>query len=136
MTTRTSRTSCSPAPSEQRLWTTRSTRCRARRCRRSCCSTTSGSSTRSERPHRRTWDDLMDLVPVFNDAGVAPISLAGQSRWTNMMWLEFLYDRIGGPDVWDAIFNGESDAWSDPAALEASTKVQDLVKANGFINGF
>ncbi|HLS64570.1 MAG TPA: extracellular solute-binding protein [Ruania sp.] len=83
-----------------------------------------------------TWDDLMDLVPVFNDAGVAPISLAGQSRWTNMMWLEFLYDRIGGPDVWDAIFNGESDAWSDPAAIEASTKVQDLVKANGFINGF
>src|SRR5699024_4422083 len=69
-------------------------------------------------------------------AGVAPISLAGQSRWTNMMWLEFLYDRIGGPSVWEAIFNGESDAWSDPAAIEASTKVQDLVKANGFINGF
>jgi raffinose/stachyose/melibiose transport system substrate-binding protein len=83
-----------------------------------------------------TWDELMALVPVFNDAGVAPISLAGQSRWTNMMWLEFLYDRIGGKEVWAAIFAGEPDAWSNPAALEASTKVQELVEAGGFITGF
>ena len=32
-----------------------------------------------------------------NSKGVAPFSLGGQSRWTNMMWLEFLLDRIGGP---------------------------------------
>lgn len=83
-----------------------------------------------------TWDELMALVPVFNDAGVAPISLAGQSRWTNMMWMEFLYDRIGGKEVWAAIFAGEADAWSNPAAIEANTKVQDLVKAGGFITGF
>lgn len=83
-----------------------------------------------------TWDELMALVPTFNDAGVAPFSLAGQSRWTNMMWMEFLYDRIGGKEVWAAIFAGEADAWSNPAAIEANTKVQDLVKANGFITGF
>ena len=78
----------------------------------------------------------MALVPKFNAAGIAPFSLGGQSRWTNMMWLEFLFDRIGGPEVFQAVFDGEKDAWSNPAAIDALTKVQDLVKANGFIKGF
>jgi raffinose/stachyose/melibiose transport system substrate-binding protein len=83
-----------------------------------------------------SWGDLMSLVPKFNDAGVAPISLGGQSRWTNMMWLEFLFDRIGGPEVFQAVFDGEKDAWSNPAAIEGLTKAQDLIKANGFVKGF
>ena len=53
-----------------------------------------------------------------------------------MMWLEFLFDRIGGPEVFQAVFDGEKDAWSNPAAIDALTKMQDLVKANGFIKGF
>lgn len=84
----------------------------------------------------QTWDDIMALVPVFNDAGIAPFSLGGQSRWTNMMWLEFLFDRIGGPDLWRSIYDGEADAWSNPDAIDALTKVQELVEAKGFITGF
>src|SRR5262245_48804542 len=83
-----------------------------------------------------TWEDIMALVPKFNAQNIAPFSLAGQSRWTNMMWLEFLFDRIGGPEVFQAVFDGEKDAWSNPAALDALGKVQQLVSANGFINGF
>ncbi|MET0419713.1 MAG: extracellular solute-binding protein [Actinoplanes sp.] len=83
-----------------------------------------------------TWDELMALVPKFNAAGVAPFSLAGQSRWTNMMWLEFLLDRNAGPEVFDAVFAGEKDAWSNPAVLQMCTQIQDLVKANGFSKGF
>jgi raffinose/stachyose/melibiose transport system substrate-binding protein len=52
------------------------------------------------------------------------------------MWLEFLFDRMGGPDVFQAVFEGEKNAWSNPIAIQALTKVQDLVKANGFITGF
>ncbi|WP_326824182.1 extracellular solute-binding protein [Streptosporangium sp. NBC_01756] len=83
-----------------------------------------------------SWGDIMALVPKFNAAGIAPFSLGGQSRWTNMMWLEFLFDRIGGPEVFQAVFDAKKDAWSHPAALEALTKLQDLVKADGFIKGF
>nr|WP_205709303.1 extracellular solute-binding protein [Kineococcus siccus] len=83
-----------------------------------------------------TWEEILALVPKFNAAGIAPFSLGGQSRWTNMMWLEFMFDRVGGPEVFDAVFNGEADAWSNPASLQALTMIQDLVKANGFINGF
>ena len=78
----------------------------------------------------------MNLVNTFNSKGIAPFSLGGQSRWTNMMWLEFLLDRIGGSQVFQNVFEGKKDAWSDPAVKDMLTKVQDLVKANGFIKGF
>jgi raffinose/stachyose/melibiose transport system substrate-binding protein len=84
----------------------------------------------------QSWGDIMSLVPKFNAAGVAPFSLGGQSRWTNMMWLEFLLDRIAGPEVFQSVFEGKKDAWSNPAVTDMLTKVQDLVKANGFIKGF
>jgi raffinose/stachyose/melibiose transport system substrate-binding protein len=84
----------------------------------------------------QSWDDIMALVPKFNAAGVAPFSLGGQSRWTNMMWLEFLLDRTAGPEVFQNVFAGKAGAWSDPAVLDMLTKIQDLVKANGFIKGF
>ena len=38
--------------------------------------------------------------------------------------------------MFDNVFAGKADAWSDPAVLDMLTKVQDLVKANGFIKGF
>ncbi|MEV7967955.1 extracellular solute-binding protein [Sphaerisporangium sp. NPDC088356] len=84
----------------------------------------------------QSWGDIMDLVPKFNAKGIAPFSLGGQSRWTNMMWLEFLFDRIGGSEVFQAVFDAEKDAWSNPAAIEGLTKMQELIKANGFIKGF
>ena len=84
----------------------------------------------------QSWGDIMDLVGKFNAQGIAPFSLGGQSRWTNMMWLEFLFDRIGGTEVFQAVFDGEKNAWSNPAAIDALTKTQELVKANGFIKGF
>lgn len=83
-----------------------------------------------------SWGDIMDLVPKLNAKGIAPFSLAGQSRWTNMMWLEFLFDRIGGSEVFQAVFDGEKDAWSNPASIQGLTEMQKLIKANGFIKGF
>lgn len=84
----------------------------------------------------QSWGDVMDLVPKFNAKGIAPFSLGGQSRWTNMMWLEFLFDRMGGTEVFQAVFDGEKNAWSNPASLQALGEVQKLVKAQGFIKGF
>ena len=83
-----------------------------------------------------TWEELMGLVDTFNDAGIAPFSLGGQSKWPNLMWLAYLVDRIGGPEVFQAVLDGEEDAWSDPAVIEALTKIQELVDAGGFVEGF
>ncbi|WP_433016147.1 extracellular solute-binding protein [Kribbella sp. CA-294648] len=84
----------------------------------------------------KSWGDILDLVPKFNDKGIAPFSLGGQSRWTNMMWLEFLFDRIGGSEVFQNIFDGKPNSWSDPSALKALEEMQKLIKAGGFIKGF
>lgn len=84
----------------------------------------------------KTWDELMALVPKFKAAGVAPFSLGGQSKWPDLMWLEYLVDRIGGPEVFNNIAANKPGAWSDPAVVEALTKIQQLVDAGGFINGF
>ena len=84
----------------------------------------------------KTWDELMALVPKFKDAGIAPFSLGGQSRWPDLMWLEYLVERIGGPEVFANIAANKPDAWSDPAVTEALTKIQQLVDAGGFANGF
>jgi raffinose/stachyose/melibiose transport system substrate-binding protein len=84
----------------------------------------------------QTWGDILDLVPKFNAKKIAPFSLAGQSRWTNMMWLEFLFDRIGGSEVFQAVFDGEKNAWSNPVAIQALTEMQKLIKASGFVKGF
>ncbi|MFI8089245.1 extracellular solute-binding protein [Streptomyces sp. NPDC086080] len=84
----------------------------------------------------QSWDDIMALVPKFNNKGIAPFSLGGQSRWTSMMWLEFLFDRIGGSEVFQAIIEGEKDAWSNPDAIKALTMIQELVEAEGFVKGF
>jgi raffinose/stachyose/melibiose transport system substrate-binding protein len=84
----------------------------------------------------KTWDEMMALVPKFKAAGIAPFSIGGQSKWPEVIWLEYLVERIGGPEVFANIAADKPGAWSDPAVTEALTKIQDLVDAGGFINGF
>ena len=84
----------------------------------------------------KTWDELLALVPVFNNIGIAPLALGGQSQWPELMYLEYLVNRIGGPDVYQRILDGTPGAWSDPAVIQATTMIQELVDAGGFINGF
>jgi raffinose/stachyose/melibiose transport system substrate-binding protein len=83
-----------------------------------------------------TWDDLLRDVKTLRDKGVAPISLGGGSKWPYLMWIEYLVDRIGGPDVFQNILDDKPEAWSDPAVIKATTMIQDLVKAGGFADGF
>lgn len=83
-----------------------------------------------------TWDELLDSVAALKDAGVAPFALAGGSKWPLLMWQEYLVDRVGGPEVFNAILAGEKDSWSAPAVVRANTMIQDLVRAGGFAKGF
>lgn len=83
-----------------------------------------------------SWEDLLGTIEKAHSAGVAPISLAGQSRWTSMMWLEYLLDRVGGPDVFAKIAAGEPDSWLDDAVVEMGKKVEELLEAKAFVEGF
>ncbi len=83
-----------------------------------------------------TWADLLSLVDTFKAQGTIPIALAGGSKWPELMWIEYLVDRVGGPDVFAKIAAGEKDSWSDPAVAQALTYIQDLVNAGAFGQGF
>lgn len=83
-----------------------------------------------------TYDDLLDAVDVFKKEGVTPITLPGAQGWTELMWLEYLLDRVGGADKFQAVADGEEGAWSDPAMLEALQMCQDLAERGAFGSNF
>ncbi|WP_371573458.1 extracellular solute-binding protein [Streptomyces sp. NBC_01314] len=84
----------------------------------------------------KTWDDLLALVKKFKAEGIAPISMGGASKWPDLMWLEYLVDRVGGPETFANIAAGKKDAWSDPAVLKSAQMIKQLVDAGGFAKGF
>lgn len=79
-----------------------------------------------------TWDDLLSLVKAFSEKGITPLVVGGQDAWTELPYLEYLVDRIGGPQVFNAIASGESGAWSNPAVVRALQMIRDLVDAGAF----
>ncbi len=83
-----------------------------------------------------SWEEIKALVPKFKEAGVAPFALAGASKWPELIWLQFMVDRIGGPEAFQAVMEQEADAWSNPAFVEALTEIQEFVEAGGFQEGF
>jgi raffinose/stachyose/melibiose transport system substrate-binding protein len=81
----------------------------------------------------QTFTELLDAVGKLKAAGVqTPIALAGQSVWPELMWLEYLTDRIGGPDAFTAVIDGKAGAWQNAAFVDALTKIQQLVSAGAF----
>ncbi|XVU27964.1 extracellular solute-binding protein [Actinoplanes sp. CA-054009] len=84
----------------------------------------------------KTYADLLSLVDTFKAKGVTPIALAGSQGWTELMWLEYLLDRIGGAAKFQAIADGKPGAWQDPAVVKALEEIQNLVKRGAFGSNF
>jgi xylobiose transport system substrate-binding protein len=80
----------------------------------------------------KIMDDIMASIPTLAAAGVTPVALAGTDSWTELMWLEYLVDRIGGPKVLEKIESGDSSGWSYPAILKSAKQIKALVDAGAF----
>ncbi|MFJ3308405.1 extracellular solute-binding protein [Streptomyces sp. NPDC086549] len=80
----------------------------------------------------KTYDDLLAAVKKLKGDGVTPISLAANSKWPTLMYLEYLLDREGGSTVFDRIASGDPAGWKDPAVTAANTRLQELAKAGAF----
>ncbi|MFF7472717.1 extracellular solute-binding protein [Streptomyces sp. NPDC008092] len=80
----------------------------------------------------KTYDDLLAAVRKLKGDGVTPISLAANSKWPTLMYLEYLLDREGGSEVFDRIASGDPSGWKDPAVTAAATRLQELAKAGAF----
>jgi raffinose/stachyose/melibiose transport system substrate-binding protein len=83
-----------------------------------------------------TFAQLLSDVKVFDKNSVIPISLGNADQWEGLMYLEYLTDRIGGPQAFLNVEANNKGAWSQPAIQEALADIQTLVKANGFQVGY
>ena len=79
-----------------------------------------------------TWDQLLDINTKLKKAGITPFALGGADKWPELMWLEYLVDRIGGPEVFEKIQDGDPSGWGDPAVLKAAEMVKELIDDGAF----
>ncbi|WP_326696244.1 extracellular solute-binding protein [Streptomyces sp. NBC_01754] len=84
----------------------------------------------------RTWEDLQKAITTFKDAGITPFALGGAEKWPELMWMEYLLDRIGGPEVFRRIQDGDTDGWGDPAVLKTAQTVKELIDGGAFGKNF
>lgn len=80
----------------------------------------------------KTWSDLLKAIDKLKAAKVQPIALAGSQGWTELMYLEYFLDRLGGPDKFQAIVANKPGAWKDPDVVKSMEMVQDLVDRGAF----
>ncbi|PRZ17733.1 extracellular solute-binding protein [Nesterenkonia sandarakina] len=83
-----------------------------------------------------TWEDVEAAIETFNENDVAPFSLAGGSVWPALMWLQYLTDRHGGEEAFQAVVEGEEGAWDNESILFALETMQDLGENGGFIDTY
>ena len=79
-----------------------------------------------------TWDDLKSVVKTFKRKDITPFVLGGQDSWTELMYLEFLVDRLGGPEVFQRVAGGDNAGWGDPAFLKSLQMIRELVDMGAF----
>jgi xylobiose transport system substrate-binding protein len=86
----------------------------------------------------KTYADLQSLVQTFKSKGITPFALAGSgtSAWTELMWVEYLVDRLGGPGVFQKIQAGDWSQWKDPSVLKSAQMIKDLVSTGAFGTSF
>lgn len=84
----------------------------------------------------KTWDDLLGAVSKLKAAGVTPIALGGGDQWPTLMWFEYLYDRIAGPDLLKKALAGDKDVWASADSRKALKKIKELVDTGAFGKNF
>lgn len=85
----------------------------------------------------KTWDELMNVVKVLKSNNIAPFALANKTKWPGSMYYVYLVDRIGGSGVFQkAVDRAPGAGFAAPAFIEAGKRIQDLVKAGAFAQGY
>ena len=84
-----------------------------------------------------TWPQLLQVVSTLKSHNVIPFALGGKAMWPEMMIVQYLTERIGGPSALNDISQRKPGAsFNTPVWVKAATMVQDLVKMGAFEPGF
>ncbi|GAA3237565.1 hypothetical protein GCM10020256_57120 [Streptomyces thermocoprophilus] len=80
----------------------------------------------------KTWDELLAAVKTLKAKGITPIALGGGDQWPTLMWFEYLYDRIAGPELFNKALSGDKNAWAGEDSKKALSMLRELVDAGAF----
>lgn len=84
----------------------------------------------------KTWNQLLSDIQFFKSKGIIPISLGGQDNWPDLMYFEYLVDRLGGQQPFDNVMAGKPNAWSNPVITKALNMMKQLANMGAFEPGF
>ncbi|MFF3306446.1 ABC transporter substrate-binding protein [Streptomyces sp. NPDC002952] len=84
----------------------------------------------------KTWDELLAAVKKLKAADVTPIALGGGDQWPTLMWFEYLYDRVAGPELFKKALDGDKDAWASADSKKALSMLKELIDAGAFGTNF
>jgi xylobiose transport system substrate-binding protein len=79
-----------------------------------------------------TWDELLEAVEKLKAAGITPIALGGADQWTTLMWFEYVYDRVAGPELFEKALAGDTKVWESAASKKSLGMLKDLIDAGAF----
>ncbi|MEE6261410.1 extracellular solute-binding protein [Plantactinospora sonchi] len=88
--------------------------------------------TRADLRPPRTYAELLHLVDRFSADGTIPLALGGAQGWTELMYVMYLAERIGGPGTTADIVAGRPGAWTKPAVLRALHDARELAERGAF----
>jgi xylobiose transport system substrate-binding protein len=84
----------------------------------------------------QTWDELLSTVKKLKAKGVTPIALGGGDQWPTLMWFEYVYDRVAGPELFQKALGGDKSAWESADSKKALSMLKQLVDAGAFGTNF
>lgn len=84
----------------------------------------------------KTWDDLLSAVQVLKGKGITPFALGGGDQWPTLMWYEYVFDRVAGPELFRKALSGDRSAWESADARKALGMLKQLVDAGAFGSNF
>ncbi|WP_431032761.1 ABC transporter substrate-binding protein [Streptomyces sp. P6-2-1] len=79
-----------------------------------------------------SWDELLDVVKALKAKKVTPFALGGGDQWPTLMWFEYLYDRVAGPELFEKALSGDKSAWESAESKKALSMLRELVDAGAF----
>lgn len=79
-----------------------------------------------------TWPEMEAAVAALQAAGYdTPIGLGAADKWPVSHWQSMMFGRYAGPEGIEDVLFGDG-AWTDPAYVAASAKLQEMGQAGWF----
>ncbi len=79
-----------------------------------------------------TWDELIAVAELFNEAGIPAFSLGTLERWPGQFWFDMILLRTAGNDYRNRLLVTGEASYTDPEVVRAFSLWNDLVQAGYF----